>query len=160
MRLALLGLVLTGGCIIYEKDVIHHRHRHGEGGGPWEDLSQPDDRPEVEEDLAWFFAPDTLSPGQTAILSLSSDPGSLYAEVAEVALYGAATVCAIDARQDELLVTVSVDAAAEPGTVDALIVDVYGSGTWVEDALTISFDEGAGGGAEGPPEEPSEGCGG
>lgn len=161
--LGALSLSSLGGCIIYEKDVIHHDDGGGEcgRGEPCDDWGwyegegdSAEDPGDVDPETLWFFAPNTLAPGETKILSLTSDPIYDYLSITEVALYGDASVCAIDVREDEVLVTASAFQDAAEGTVNALIVTEDGEGIWVPDALSIvgagsSSGDGSGGGAGG-----------
>ena len=149
--LTTLALSSLGGCIIYEKDVIHQGG--GGGGGEcgrgedcddwgWYDTAGGDTggaegEGEGEVETLWSFAPNTLAPGETRILSLTADPIFDYLTITEVALYGDASVCAIDVRDDEVLVTASALQDAADGTVNALIITADGDGIWVPDALSI-----------------------
>ena len=149
--LTTLALSSLGGCIIYEKDVIHQGG--GGGGGEcgrgedcddwgWYDTAGSDTggaegEGEGEVETLWSFAPNTLAPGETRILSLTADPIFDYLTITEVALYGDASVCAIDVRDDEVLVTASALQDAADGTVNALIITADGDGIWVPDALSI-----------------------
>lgn len=161
--LGTLALSSLGGCIIYEKDVVHVG---GEDCGPHEDCADwgwydtgdtasGDPGTPDEPELSWLFTPNTLAPGETAILSLTADAPFDYGTIAEVDLYGDATVCAIDTREAEVLVTASAfSEAMEGSTVNALIITVDGEGIWVEDALTITGGanqdpDGSGGGDDG-----------
>ena len=157
--LGALALSSLGGCIIYEKDVIH------QGGGDcgprencddwgWYDSadtggsggSEPGDpgQDTDETETAWMFTPNSVAPGVTSILSLTADPVFDYSTIAEVDLYGDASVCAIDVRDSEVIVTVTAfQDAVEGSTVDALIVTADGAGIWVEDALTIAPADGS-----------------
>lgn len=168
LALGTFALSSLGGCIIYEKDVIHAGHDCGphedcddwgwydtaDTGGDASDPGDPGQDTDQTE-TAWLFTPNTLAPGVTSILSLTADPVFDYSTVAEVDLYGDASVCAIDVREAEVIVTVSADqAAVEGSTVDALIVTTAGEGIWVEDALIITsasgeVPDGSGGSGDG-----------
>ena len=136
MRLTLLPLLgLLGGCIIVDTDYVGPRHPHHHGMGQ----SCADDAPVVEEEVDPIFllTPYSLGVGETAILSLSSDPILDYSTISEIQLYGDATVCATEPRNEELLVTVAVSPDAAAGWVDMITV-VDGVGYWTDGALEIT----------------------
>lgn len=125
----LAALAALSGCIVYEKDVIHH------GDGPWGE--EDSGRPEPVEEPVWTFTPSTVAQGETELMSLSSSLGGPYDDVVDVEIYGDAAPYAVEVLAEEILVTVIAYQDAALGPVDALIVDVDGSGTWVEDGITI-----------------------
>ena len=138
--MSLLVLVQLTGCIVIDGDLWVPC---GKGGPPCEDPRYDTGDTGVVDDsaapveTAWRFDPAEITAGQTQILSLSSDPMSDYSQVAELQVYGDLTVCATEAREDELLATISAAPDAAPGPVDVVVVCTDGEGTWLEDAITV-----------------------
>lgn len=140
VHLSILASTLMGGCIIYEEKVVV-RGDHGEeycddgpGSDGWDD-----------QDIApmYWLTPGIAAPGETLIVSLESDQAIDWESVSDLHFYGDVSVCTTSARDDELLVTISVSPEALEGPVDMLIIFGEGEPAYVPAALTIS---GAGGG--------------
>src|SRR5690349_2472162 len=113
--MSLFALASLAGCIIYEKDVIHHGPHDCPGCG-WYDTGDSGDTGGAEPvETAWTLNPGEIQVGTTEILSLTSLPASDYGAIASLEFYGALTVCTTSVRDDELLVTLSADASAIVG---------------------------------------------
>lgn len=131
----LFALTQLAGCIIYEKDVVHHGPHGGCYDCGWYDTG--DSGPVEDPDTAWTLDPNEIGAGETAILSLTSLPASDYGTISGLEFYGDVVVCTSQARDEELLVTVSADAMAAAGPVDLVIEFTDGTAVWVDDALTV-----------------------
>lgn len=153
VHLSILASTLMGGCIIYEEKVVVRGDRGDECCS--DDPGQGWDDPAAEP-LYWL-TPALAAPGETLIVSLQSDQAIDWASVDDLYFYGDVSVCTMSARDDELLVTISVSPESPEGPVDMLIIFAEGEPSYVPAALTIS---GAGGGeATGDPADGSGGGG-
>ena len=118
----------------------------GEDSG---DTGADTDKPDGSRDaLRYTLLPDAAAPGDTLITSLSADGAIDWTQVSALSFLGDITVCSTQAREGELLVTVTVDGAATPGTVDLIIRFSDGENVLVEDAFEVLEPE--------PTEEPAE----
>lgn len=116
-------------------------------GGDGRDTGEPDPA------LLFTLSPDLVWAGETDILSLTANQSFDYAAIADLEFLGDVTICAFEAREDELLLTVSTDKLVAPGAVDLLIRMSDGENHLADDILTIE------GGVEGG-EPAAAGCGG
>lgn len=132
----LFVLAPLAGCIIYEKDVVHHGPHDGCYDCGWAD-SGDSGAPVEDPETAWWLDPAEIAAGDTLILSLQSDPMSDYTAISSLEFYGDVVVCTTQARTEELLVTVSAAETAAPGPVDLVIEFSDGTATWVDDALNV-----------------------
>lgn len=114
----------------------------GCGGEPpcdcaWDDsgLSGADSR-----DIQFQLSPDVAAAGEVFITSVTtggSEESFDYSRVEELVFYGEVTVCTMQARSDELLVSLGVSSSAPSREVDLVIVMDDGETLFVESALTI-----------------------
>ncbi|NOY25713.1 MAG: hypothetical protein GXP62_07545 [Oligoflexia bacterium] len=96
----------------------------------------------------FWLEPDTAAPGESLIASLQADVAFDWSSVQDVVFYGDVIPCTTQAREDELLITITVNADAAPGPVDLLIELNDGGAIWVDGAMTV-VDGGAGSGGTG-----------
>ena len=121
----------------------------GGGDGDTGDTGEDPDKPDGSRDaLTYALLPDAAAPGDTLITSLSADGALDWTQVSALSFLGDITVCSTQAREGELLVTVTVDAGATPGAVDLIIRFSDGENVLVEDAFEVLEPE--------PIEEPTE----
>ena len=111
------------------------------------------DTAEPDPALLFTLSPDLVWAGETDILSLTANQTFDYASIADLEFLGDVTICAFEAREDELLLTVSTDKLVAPGAVDLLIRMSDGENHLADDILTRE------GGVEGG-EPAAAGCGG
>ncbi len=140
-----LALLSLGGCVVYDKpchDDGFWNDDTGDGFG-----GQDGGTHEPEPELGIVLTPDTLEQGETAIVSMQADLDFDWSTVEEIVFYGDVTPCAMQARADELLVTLSVAADAEAGAVDMVLELKDGEAHWVDDALFVVEVGGSGGGS-------------
>ncbi len=161
MRIALpifaFGLALQG-CIIYDHDCPGcdpERVDEGLEDRPDrpddDDCEEPcdDDTGDFEEppppDYGFFLTPDEAEQGEVFIASLKADGEDApeLASIAELELFGDAAILAEDLRSSEILLTVQVDADAEPGFVDLLVELDDGSAAFEPGILEL-FPAGSG----------------
>lgn len=154
----LAALIALSGCIIVIKDGGHGQggSSDGYGGDPGEYVDSGWTEPEPEQ--LWWLSPDSIVAGQTSILSLQAEPVVDYSSIANVEFYGDVTVCAISARDGELLVTASAAADAIEGPADMLIELADGTAIWVDEALWVTGEQSDASGE--PSGDPSGGDGG
>jgi hypothetical protein len=156
----LLALAIGAtGCVVYDNncDLDEKPLRAGDTGG----AGIVDDGEEAGPLL--LVDPDTVAPGETLIAAVVLDPDSPepveFSAVTEVRFSAGIAVCSEQARDGELLLSLVVDEAAVPGSVDLMLVLEGGERVVVEDAVDI-VDPGLVGGdaSEEPPEdeEPEE----
>lgn len=121
----------------------------GAGGDPGDTGDTGADKPDGSRDtLTYTLLPDAAAPGDTLITSLSADGAVDWTQVSALSFLGDITVCSTQAREGELLVTVTVDGEAAPGSVDLIIRFSDGENVLVEDAFEVLEPE--------PTEEPVE----
>jgi hypothetical protein len=143
MRILILAipfLAAATGCIVYDND--------GGVKDGWEHT-----RPEVTDDsgiedlepqVSLKFTPPQAEQGEIFIGSLSITDGDAdLSQVVSVTVFGDADVLAIDARADEVVVTVAVAADAESSAADIVVEFEDGTAAWLEAAFVIS-PEGSG----------------
>jgi hypothetical protein len=138
MRLLILATPLLGavtGCLIYDNDgnpIDGPGHTRPE-------LSEDSGTDDIEPQISLQFTPPQAEQGEIFIGSLSVTDGDTdLSAVASVTVFGDADVLAIDARADEVLVTVSVQSDAESTTADIVVEFEDGTAAWLEAGLTIS----------------------
>lgn len=162
-RAAVLGLPLSslGGCILYDnnckdddfwsdEDSGAADDGQDDGGGelPGDGGEDPGDGGAPEPDSYWL-SPDRIDQGETLIAGLQTDGALDWSHVVAVEIFGDVTPCAIQARPDELLITLSADADAMPGPVDMVLEMDDGQGIWLEDLLiVVEADGGTDGGTD------------
>lgn len=146
--MAFFPLAFLAGCIIYDTDGKRCEHC-GDDDAFWEDTGGLGDRPDgeqpgedsgVDEAPAYTF---TLTPGQvaagdTVIASLTVAGEFNLGAVTDLEFVGdGVVVLASSLRQTEMLLTVSVDAAAPLGAQDLLLYLDDGQVALADDALTV-----------------------
>ena len=133
-RLLLVPLLVSIGC----------------GGEPpcdcaWADSGLSD----VESrDAQLRFSPNVAAAGEVFITSMTtanSTEAFDYARVEELVFYGEVTVCTMQARSDELLVSLGISSSASSREVDLVVVMDDGETLFVEAALTILGGDGSSG---------------
>ncbi|RME26473.1 MAG: hypothetical protein D6798_06640 [Deltaproteobacteria bacterium] len=145
---ACLALASLGGCIIYDAPCDgDETWSDGSGHGQAGQGDALDTGADVEQDLGLTMVPDTLAQGETAIVSLVADRPVDWSTVTDVQFYGDLTPCAMQPRDDELLLTLSVAPDARLGGVDLVVETEDGDAWWAEDVLFIV--EAGDGGADG-----------
>jgi hypothetical protein len=135
------------GCIIYDGT--------GTCGPPWKDgwgqdsgesgaedsgaggQDGQDSAVEEEPALTWSLSPAEGSPGQTLILSLRASEGVSYGNIDEIWFLGDLTVCTMEARSDELLMTVTIAEVAKEGAVDLVVEMSDGDSFLLEQAFLV-----------------------
>jgi hypothetical protein len=152
------------GCIIYDGT--------GTCGPPWKDgwekdsggagaedsgaggQDGQDSAVEEEPALSWSLSPAQGSPGQTLILSLQASGGLSYGNIEEIWFLGDLTVCTMEARSEELLMTVTIAELAKEGAVDLVVEMADGDSYLLEQVFLVLPAEAS----EGAPaeEEPVE----
>ena len=133
--LAIPFLAAATGCIVYDND---GREKNGPDHTRPE-LSEDSGTEDLEPQISLEFTPPQAEQGEIFIGSLSITEGDAdLSQVASVTVYGAADVLAIDARDDEVLVSVAVDGNAESGEADIVVEFEDGSAAWLEAAFVIS----------------------
>lgn len=152
--LALLALASSGGCVIYEKGGVYGDGPSCDADGPGGDGvadsgDAEDDSGQVGElQSTWTWDPDTLSPGETRIVSVSADPVFDYGTIDDVQIFGDGGICTFEVGQDGLSVVVSAWQDAGEGTLDALLLTDDGGAIWLEDALSIHIPDGSADGGD------------
>ncbi len=141
-----LSLAALSGCVVYDTPCgddgmwTDDGDQSGGQGGGQDDNGQDgvgDTGDDAQADLSLTMVPDTLTQGETAIVSLVADRDFDWSVVTDVQLYGDVTPCAMQARDDELLLTLSVDPTAALGGVDLVVETEDGDAIWAQDALFI-----------------------
>ncbi|MDP2312251.1 MAG: hypothetical protein Q8P41_05045 [Pseudomonadota bacterium] len=142
----LLPLALLGGCIIYD---THGKCPGCEGDEDgWWDTGRPggDTDTDGETDTAgdtdgstfgFVVTPSQLEIGSTVIASLTAAGGFDFSTIEGIEVYGEVDVLAMDARADELLLTLAVPATAVAGTADLLVLLPEDRVEFLGDALTL-----------------------
>ncbi len=135
LRLLTFTLLPTlGACVVYDDTC----GKLDEDGRP---LPGGEDEPGGDEPGEGFWLdPDVALPGEELIAGLHADQAFDWSQVVELHFYGPVRPCVFEARADELLITLLVDADAEPGAVDLLLELDDGGAIWVDDALTVLAD--------------------
>ncbi|MCK6502601.1 hypothetical protein L6R53_04270 [Myxococcota bacterium] len=144
--LAFSLLPALGACVIHDNDCP--------GDDFWADddsgRPDPDDTGAPEEPKARLWLdPDAGAPGEDLIAGLQSDQPFDWSTVAAVEFFGPITPCTMQARQDELLITLAVDDDAPAGPVDLLVELDDGTAIWVDDAFLVLDGSTNGGGTDG-----------
>jgi hypothetical protein len=135
-----LSAIATSGCIIYDNDGPNR------GKDNQIDAIETGETDEIELDLV--FSPPQAEVGESFIgtitVELTADGEEVsLSEVSDVIVYGDATVSSIFPREDEVLVSISIDEDAIDGEVDIIVEFNDGSAAFLEAALTL-FPEGSG----------------
>ncbi len=118
------------GCIYYESDGSGYDCYDGDcaGGGDFE----------VNTEVDLSFAPDHVEVGDSFIGYLTDATGETdMNSVADVQFYGDVAASSWDARQDEIILSLTVDAEAVEGEVDIVVVFTDGSTAWLDAAFSI-----------------------
>jgi hypothetical protein len=136
--------IAGSGCI-----VVGHHHDDDQWRPPeqWEDTAQ---LPPEEPARVYLLQPPQGSPGDTLIASLTADPPAPYGEIVDVEFLDGIVTCASQARENELLLTLSVLDDAAGGPVDAVIEYADGTAEVAEDLFNVV---GGGPGSDGEPTE-------
>lgn len=154
-----LPAALLGGCIIHDDSPCNSRNawecelEQFEGG-----LSGTQDSAPEAPAAVFTLSPDEASAGETFIAALTADNFDL-STVGSIEVFGNATVVATQNRGDELILTVTVSAEAQPGDVVDFLLNVGNDAVFVEAALSIvdpatsEGEEGEEAGEEGGEEE-------
>ncbi|MFT4977872.1 MAG: hypothetical protein ACI8S6_003779 [Myxococcota bacterium] len=97
-------------------------------------------------DLSFRLSPDVAQAGDVFITSLVADGVADfdYGLIAELDFYGDVQVCTMQARGDELLISIGVSGSAPTREIDLVVVLEDGETIYVEAALTILGSEGGG----------------
>ena len=151
----LLPTAFCSGCIIYDDNC--------KGRNAWEcEVEAFDDglsatqENEAQVPAAVFsLNPSEATAGETFIASLTAENFDL-STVGTVEIFGNAGVIATQNRGDELLLTVTVSADAQPGDVVDLLLNVGNDAVFVEAALSIVDPAETGQGEEGGGEDSEE----
>ena len=143
-------LPALGGCMFHDNDCPEDDFwgPNGDGYGDVDDGYGDDEGPAVQ----MWLVPDSASPGDELIAGLQADVQFDWASVTEVVFYGDVVPCTIQARADELLITIAVEVDAELGPVDLLVELADGNAVWVDDAFHVV----AGGEAGADDDDPSD----
>ena len=132
MLFTTLVTAVMSGCIIHDNDC-----ERPEGELTF-DTGEMD--PGAVGQFTFSLSPDQGVVGDTFITSVASDDDVNFAEINEVFFLGEVTMCTTQARQGELLMTISIDEQAEEGAVDLVIGFEDGTAYLINDALFISQD--------------------
>jgi hypothetical protein len=131
MHNLILAASLLGGCIIHDNDRGDGDIRDGEGQAH-----------QGEAELSPYqLYPDVAEAGSTLIVSVQSNTDGPLGDVASIFFFGDVETEAMQAREDEVLVTITIPVDAAPGPVDLLVEYSDGHGDFVDGALNI-FSEG------------------
>jgi hypothetical protein len=131
MRSLILAASLLGGCIIHDNDRVGSDGRDGTG-------PSHDGEGEVSP---YQLIPDVAEAGTTIIVSVQSNLDVRLGDVTGLFFFGDVEAGAMQAREDEVLVTVTIPLDAAPGSVDLLVEYEDGHGDFIDGAFTI-FGEG------------------
>lgn len=133
----LLSASLLGGCHFRQDGPCNSRNA-------WEcDLEQSEQGLSGTQDSAdeaptpvFTLSPDEGSAGKTFIASLTADDFDL-STVGSIEMFGNASIVATQNRGDEVILTVTISAQAEPGDVVDLLLNVGNDAVFVEAALSV-----------------------
>ncbi|GEM_PF-2419847 len=118
------------GCIYYESE--------GSGYGCTDGDCAEGGEFELAEDVQLAFAPDHVEVGSHFIGYLTDETGQMDMNaVADVQFYGDVAASGWDSREDEVILSLSVDDAAVEGEVDIVVVFEDGSTAWLDAAFSI-----------------------
>ena len=131
--LAISLLPSLGACVLYDNDCRDDDFWSDDSGRPGQDDTGVDPEPKVQ----LWLDPDAAAPGADLITSLQADLVFDWTTVVSVEFYGPITPCTMQAREDELLITIAVDDDAMAGPVDLLVELDDGSAIWVDDAFLV-----------------------
>ena len=137
MLFTTLVTAVMSGCIIHDNDC-----ERPEGELTF-DTGEQD--PGAIDQFTFSLSPDQGVVGDTFITSVASDDDVNFSEINEVFFLGEVTICTTQARQGELLMTISIDEQAAEGAVDLVIGFEDGTAYLINDALFISQDGDFGG---------------
>lgn len=118
------------GCIYYETEGSDYDCTEGDcaEGGEYG----------LAEDAVLAFAPDHVDVGSSFIGYLSDETGQLdMNSVTDVQFYGDVAAAGWDTRDDEVILSLTVDGAAVEGEVDIVVVFEDGSTAWMDAAFSI-----------------------
>ncbi len=118
------------GCIYYETDGSGYNCTEGDcaEGGEFG----------LAEDSVLAFAPDHVEVGSAFIGYLSDETGQLdMNSVTDVQFYGDVAAAGWDSREDEVILSLTVDPEAVEGEVDIVVVFEDGSTAWMDAAFSI-----------------------
>lgn len=87
--------------------------------------------------LALGFSPSQADLGSTFIGSLTDSTGADLSKVTSVQFFGPVTVQAMDARPNEVILSLSAAADGQPGPVDLLAQFADGTAGYLPNALTL-----------------------
>ncbi|MCB9778232.1 MAG: hypothetical protein H6742_06695 [Alphaproteobacteria bacterium] len=133
---------LTTGCVVYDDTCDDGSFWSDDSG--WGDDGYGDDGGDDARTVEFWMDPDTVHPGETLIAGLQADAPLDWSQVVEVEIFGDITLCTTQARQDELLLTLAVDADARLGGVDLLLHMQDGDVFFIEDAMSVVAGDGGG----------------
>jgi hypothetical protein len=137
-----IALATTSGCIIYDNDgsdAVRERGASADDTG----IDTPVENPELPS-VTLSFLPPQAEQGESFIGTLTVEEGDLtLSDCHDIVVYGDASVDALIARSDEVLVSVTANDDATPGVVDVLVELTDGTAAWLEGAFTI-FPAGSG----------------
>ncbi len=141
----IFATLLSTGCV-YEE----HIHLHDDTA-----YSYDEEGLEHEEDAArevqLAFEPDVVAPGETFLGYITVEQGDIsLSSVADLTFYGDAVLDSWDAREGEIIVSITVAADAE-GALDLVVETDKGDALWLEAAVAIRAgdDQDSAGGDEG-----------
>ncbi|MDP6933461.1 MAG: hypothetical protein QGG40_11125 [Myxococcota bacterium] len=144
--MALLAVTLPTGCVVFD---------HNCSGKDCIDGSLSDADTGTEGPTFWL-SPDSLTVGETVIVTLESDQTVDFEGITDLHFYGDVDLLASQPRDDELLLTVQTPGDAVTGEVDLVIQMEDGTTTWVDAAFTLSHSDSDSTGSE---DDTSEGSG-
>jgi len=146
--LSLSILTLLSTACIYDNN-CPDRQRSGSGVADTAD-EEGIDSPE------YYLSPDASMAGETIILSLQSDQAVDFEIIETLSFLEDISVCTMSARDDELLLTISIHETVLPGAVDIVIELEDGSHIFVESGFTVLDPEADESPGDGGSEEGSE----
>lgn len=132
-----LSATLLGGCHFHENSACNSRNagecelEQLEGG-----LSGTQDTATEAPAPVFTLSPDEATAGETFIAALTADNFDL-STVGSIEVFGNASVVATQNRGDELILTVTVSAEAQPGDVVDLLLNVGNDAVFIEAALSV-----------------------
>lgn len=118
------------GCIYYETD--------GSGHGCYEGDCAEGEGLERESEALLAFSPDHVEVGSSFIGYLTDELGETDMNtVVDVQFYGDVSAAGWDTRDNEVILSLTVDQAAVEGEVDIVVVFDDGATAWLDAAFAI-----------------------
>jgi len=128
ISISLLAILASSACVYDNNCPDRQRGELGELDTGSEDRL---DSPE------YYLSPDTAQAGATVIVAMQSDQAVDFEAIQELSFLEDISICTSQARDDELLLTISVDQGVPPGAVDLIIEFEDGTHVFVEAGLTV-----------------------